>query len=53
MTTGKYIKKNKKNISKKTGNKRSTCLTVVISLFKMILLSHWYDLSNVGTEKNW
>ncbi|XOD67055.1 MAG: transposase [Flavobacteriales bacterium Tduv] len=24
---------------------------MVISLFKIILLSHWYDLSDVGTEE--
>ncbi|XOD67371.1 MAG: transposase [Flavobacteriales bacterium Tduv] len=26
-------------------------LTVVILLFKMMLLSHWYDFSDVGTEE--
>ncbi|XOD67777.1 MAG: transposase [Flavobacteriales bacterium Tduv] len=24
---------------------------ILISLFKMMILSHWYDFSNVGTEE--
>ncbi|XOD67383.1 MAG: transposase [Flavobacteriales bacterium Tduv] len=42
--------RNKKNISKRTGNKRSTAYSG-ISLFTMILLSHCYDLRDVGTEE--
>ncbi|XOD68219.1 MAG: transposase [Flavobacteriales bacterium Tduv] len=37
-------------MSKKLGNKRQPAYSK-ISLFKMILLSHWYDLSDVGTEE--
>ncbi|XOD67269.1 MAG: transposase [Flavobacteriales bacterium Tduv] len=43
-------KRNMKNISKRPGNKRPPAY-IGISLFKMMFLSHWYDFSDVGTEK--
>ncbi|XOD67153.1 MAG: transposase [Flavobacteriales bacterium Tduv] len=44
------VKRNKKNISKRPGIKGQPAYSG-ISLFKMMLLSHWYDLSDIGTEE--
>ncbi|XOD66753.1 MAG: hypothetical protein ACMUEL_01535 [Flavobacteriales bacterium Tduv] len=42
--------RNKKNISKRQGNKGQFVYSR-ISLFMMMILSHWYDLSDVETEE--
>ncbi|XOD68202.1 MAG: transposase [Flavobacteriales bacterium Tduv] len=42
--------RNKKNISKSQEIKGQPAYSE-ISLFKMMFLSHWYDLSDVGTEE--
>ncbi|XOD67922.1 MAG: hypothetical protein ACMUEL_08545 [Flavobacteriales bacterium Tduv] len=39
---GCYGERNSKNISKRLGNKKQDSYSG-ISLFKMILLCHWYD----------
>ncbi|XOD67626.1 MAG: hypothetical protein ACMUEL_06790 [Flavobacteriales bacterium Tduv] len=41
---------NKKNISKRSWNKRQPTYSG-ISLFEMMLLSHWYNFSDVGIEE--
>ncbi|XOD66974.1 MAG: transposase [Flavobacteriales bacterium Tduv] len=45
-----YGEKNKKNTSKRPGIKGHFAYSG-ISLFKMMLLIHWYDRSDVGTEE--
>ncbi|XOD66874.1 MAG: hypothetical protein ACMUEL_02265 [Flavobacteriales bacterium Tduv] len=47
---GRDGERNKKNISKRPGNK-SNLLTVEYRYLTMMLLSKWYDLSDVGTEE--
>ncbi|XOD68277.1 MAG: transposase [Flavobacteriales bacterium Tduv] len=43
-------KRNKKNISKRLGNKNQPAYSE-ISLFTMMVLNHCYDLSDIETEK--
>ncbi|XOD67545.1 MAG: transposase [Flavobacteriales bacterium Tduv] len=45
-----YGKRNKQNISKRSGNKKQATYSG-ISLFKMMLLIHCYHSSDVGTEE--